>query len=314
MLPRLMLRGLVATMPVADLLEWMDRRAISGTVHFEREGMSRRLLVEAGSVTRVTSSHPAEHLGRVLVGAGYVTDEQLAGVYRAGQPLGQLLVAGNYVAEDEMRAVLEHKVLEAAYELLSWDDGSFTLEPGALPPRNEVAVAVPIARILAEGPARAALWRAYRERIPSDDVRFRVVDTTGTADELVQDVARGLSVRELMLERRWMPFPTYRRLAELSEHGHIVPLGGAGVAPAVRVAATAKAILGRPGVPRLARPVLELAGYDLTAAERTMLGRVDGRWDAATLVRTSSLPEVEALVTLERLAARGLVLLDAEGA
>src|SRR5262249_3342065 len=72
MLPRLMLRGLVATMRVADLLEWMERRAVSGTVIFDngaRGSLSRRLTIEDGAVVRVTSSHPAEHLGRILVGA-----------------------------------------------------------------------------------------------------------------------------------------------------------------------------------------------------------------------------------------------------
>src|SRR5215510_13291998 len=124
-----MLRGLVTTMPVLDLLDWMERRAISGSVYFERDSLNRRLIVEAGSITRVTSSHPAEHLGRILVGAGYVTDEQLASVYRASEPLGLALVTRYLVAEDEMRAVLEHKILEAAFELLSWDEGTFVVEP-----------------------------------------------------------------------------------------------------------------------------------------------------------------------------------------
>src|SRR5262249_28287977 len=156
------------------------------------------------------------------------------------------------------------------------DEGTFVVEPGDVPARDEILVAVPLSRVLAEGPARATLWRAYRDRIPSENVRFQVTRTSGTADELVQDVARGLSVRELMLERRWMPSPTYRRLAELAEHGEIVPLDAAGVAPTLQVAATARAVLGRPTVPRLARDLQEIDGYDLTLAERTLLGRVDG--------------------------------------
>lgn len=310
-----MLRGLVATMSVTDLFEWLEKRAISATVFFDRglEGgaVNRRLVVEDGNVIKVTSSHPAEHLGRVLVGAGYVTDEQLAAAYTANEPLGRTLVNGNMVAEDELRAVLEIKILEGAFELLSWNDGTFVVEPGPPVMRGEVPVAVPLARILTDGPARALLWRAYRERISSDDVRFRVTTTSTTADELVQDVARGLSVRELMLERRWLPFSTYRRLAELTEHGDIVPLrDGDELASAARVAASVRALLGRPIVPRPARPAEELATFDLSASERAVLNRVDGHWDASVLVRTSPIGELEALATLERLVARGLVVLE----
>ena len=309
-----MLRGLVTTMAVADVLEWMDRRAVSATVFFERGPVNRRLVVHSGSIVKLTSSHPAEHLGRVLVGAGYVTDEQLAGVYKPGQPLGQTLVQRNLVAEDELRAVLEIKILEGLFELLSWDDGSFLVEPGAEEMKGEVPVAVPLARVLAEGPARAMRWRAYRERIPSDDIRFRVGTTRGTADELVQDVARGLSVRELMLERRWLPFSTYRRLAELTEHGEIVPLRDGEGAPASRVSAAVRTILGRPVVPKLARPLAELTSYDLSPAERAVLGRIDGHWDASVLVRTAPVGEIEALAMLERLVVRGLIQLVEENA
>src|SRR5262249_28452631 len=176
---------------------------------------------------------------------------------------------------------------------------------------GEVPVAVPLARILSDGPARALLWRAYRERIPSDDVRFRVAATSGTADELIQDVERGLSVRELMLERRWLPFSTYRRLAELTEHGDIVPLrDGDDEATTARISTAVRAILGRAVVPRMARPPEELATFDLSASERAVLNRVDGHWDASALIRSSPIGELEAIATLERLVARGLVVLD----
>jgi len=313
-----MLRGLVATFGVIDLFEWLDRRQVTATVFFERDEVNRRLFVEGGvegaSIVKLTSSHPAEHLGRVLVGAGYVTDEQLAGLYKPGQPLGQTLVERNLIAEDDLRAVLEVKILEGAFELLSWSEGNFVVEPGPVTLAGEVPVAVPVGRVLAEGPGRAALWRAYRERIPSDDVRFRVARVGGTADELVQDVARGLTVRELMLERHWLPFATYRRLAELTEHGEIVPLHEGDTAPSARTAAAVRAILGRPAIPRLLRSPEELATYDLSAGERALLARIDGVWDAAFLVRTAFGGELDALVSFERLLAKGLVRLVEENA
>src|SRR5262249_55431127 len=189
------------------------------------------------------------------------------------------------IAEEDLRVALETKMAEAIYEMLSWYDGSFAFEPDILPERGEVQVRLSLRATLAEGESRAKLWRAVRERIPSDEARFTVKQFPGTADEVVQDVARGLSVREIMLERRWLPFPTYRALAELAERGAIAVMQVGEPGSPARLAATTRALLARSTVPRLLRPAAELAQLDLSVGERTLAGRIDGRWDTMTLIR-----------------------------
>jgi hypothetical protein len=305
-----MLRGQVNTMSVADVLEWADRRHVSGTFVFERGAVTRRLGVTDGAAVLVSSSHPAEHLGRFLVGAGYITDEALEGVTVPGHPLGRILVTRGLIAEGDLRAVLESKISEAVYEMLSWDDGGFAFEPDIMPERGEVQVRVSLRTLLADGEGRARLWRALRERIPSDETRFKVRAYSGTGDEVIQDVARGLSVREIMLERRWLPFQTYRALAELAERGAIAIMPTADPGSPDQLAETVRALLSRTTVPRLSRSTQELDQLDLSPAERALVARIDGRWDTMTLIRTLGIGEVEALLGLERLAARGLVSLD----
>jgi hypothetical protein len=305
-----MLRGLVQTMSVADVLDWAERRRVSGTFVFERGAVTRRVAVSDGEAALVSSSHPAEHLGRVLVGQGYLTEEALAGVAAAGQPLGKLLVARGLVAEGDLRTVLEAKIAEALYEMMSWEDGSFVFELDVAPDRGELQVRVSLRMVLSEGEGRARLWRAVRERVPSDDARFVVRGAPGTGDDVVHDIARGLSVREVMLERRWLPFATYRALAELADRGVIALVGTSGAVAPARVAETARALLGRPTVPRLARPTAEVARLELGPAERALAARIDGRWDTMTLIRTAPGGETDALLALERLTALGVVKLD----
>jgi hypothetical protein len=304
-----MLRGQVNTMRVWDVLDWADRRRVSGTFVFERGAVTRRLGLTDGAAALVSSSHPAEHLGRFLVGAGYLTDEALEGVSIAGQPLGRILVTRGLIAEDDLRAVLESKIAEAVYEMLSWDDGSFAFEPDLVPDRGEVQVRLSLRVLLADGEGRARVWRALRERIPSDDTRFTVRSYTGTGDEVIHDVARGLSVREIMLERRWLPFQTYRALAELAERGAIAVLAHAEPGSAAQLAAAVRALLSRPTVPRLQRSTQDLDQLDLSAAERALVAHMDGRWDTMTLIRTAAMGEIEAILGLDRLVARGLVSL-----
>lgn len=292
-----------------DVLDWLSRRRLSGVLSVERGDVSRRFQVAGGVVTRVTSTHPAELLGRLLVGAGYLTDEQAtAAVSRGGEPMGQALTVSGAIAEEDLRSVLELKIRESVYELLSWSEGNFSFDASGTGARRELQVAVPLRACLDDGDSRVALWKAVRERIPDDDTRFRVKNQEGTADELVHDVARGMSVREIMLERHSLPFNIYRALAELIERNVIAPIDPQ-VGHAARLLSAARHLLTRRSVPRLTRTREELAGEELTAAERAMLNRVDGQWDLMTLVRTSLVNEGDALLTLERLATRGFVAL-----
>jgi len=71
-----------------------------------------------------------------------------------------------------------------------------------------------------------------------------------------------------------------------------------------------RALLKKFRVPRLLKAKEELAALELTAEERYLVGRIDGRWDLLSLMRVSPLREVEALITFQRLAERGLIALE----
>jgi hypothetical protein len=306
---RPMIQGSLATFAPQDLFDWLARRKLSGLLALERGDVSRRFQIAGGVLTRVASTHPAEHLSRVLVGCGYVTDDHVDATSRVGEPLGQSLVAQGMVAEDDLRSVLELKIREGLYECLSWTDGSFLFEPGTSTGKRGVQVAVPLRTALQEGEGRAALWRAVRERIPDDNCRFRVLLMAGTADELLQDAARGLTVREIMLERRSLPFPVYRALAELAERGVLAVAAPETSTPA-DLATAARAVLARYGVPRLTRDRDAILAEPLSPGERALVSRIDGRWDVMSLLRAAPFGEADALVGLARLASRGLVSLE----
>jgi hypothetical protein len=68
-------------------------------------------------------------------------------------------------------------------------------------------------------------------------------------------------------------------------------------------------MLSRFRVPRLLKSREELAQESLSAEERYLVDRIDGRWDLLSLMRVSPLREVEALITFSRLADRGLITL-----
>ncbi|MBI4317442.1 MAG: DUF4388 domain-containing protein [Chloroflexi bacterium] len=63
-------------------------------------------------------------------------------------------------------------------------------------------------------------------------------------------------------------------------------------------------------VPKLAKKKEEIETMNLSPEEKYLVGRIDGRWDLLSLMRVSPLREVEALITIQRLADRGILSLD----
>ena len=357
------IKGSLKTMPVADVLAWLERRRPNGELTVTRGALTRRLETINGAVTRASSSYPTEQLGRILVGSGAVSEEDLAVALTEpskGMSLGKRLLGKGILDEEALRLALEVKIGESVYELLSWDEGTFAFEPAQRTRESEVEVGVSLTELLDTGAARAQEWREARELVPDDDARFLVADPTALSlGRMVEDVVRGLTVREIILEQKVLPWSVVQKLAELGRAGKIKldfrlsPLepvesgpspeallsaaearskrgdrvGALGLAKAAQTAALgddgvtgrvraferavlselARAYLTRWRVPRIVRKAEEVDC--LNADEKYLMGRIDGRWDLLSLMRGTTLREVEALVTLQKLATKGLVSL-----
>jgi hypothetical protein len=68
-------------------------------------------------------------------------------------------------------------------------------------------------------------------------------------------------------------------------------------------------LLGVFRVPRLLVGREEVAGLELEEAERSLLRRIDGRWDLMSLIQVIPVSQVEILIACKRLAARGIISL-----
>jgi hypothetical protein len=369
------LRGSLTTMPVGDVFEWLERRHPVGELTLDRANQTRRFQLSAGQVTGASSTDPAEYLGQILLNTGVITEAQLRDAYATqasdGILVGRILVLNGTVAEHALREAIELKIRESLYDALSWTEGSFSFDPTGDTPRPlEVEVALPLEALVAQGAERAAQWQLLRVEVPNDGCRFFLPDRSwldkvkrGSASALILDqVVRGLSVREISLALHSLPFPVYQRLYELmargiikldrrttprAEHDTSIPpeqlieaargrakggdrpgalemakkaLAEAPSSESIKkayqeierglFAELSRTLLARFRVPRLLKPRDELAATPLSAEERYLVDRIDGRWDLLSLMRVSPLREVDALITFSKLADKGLISLE----
>ncbi|MBE7448368.1 MAG: DUF4388 domain-containing protein [Kofleriaceae bacterium] len=225
------LRGSFATMSVVDLLEWIERRRVSGRLVIDGEAVTRTFTLDTGAVVWASSSEPTEQLGQILRAAGQIDDQALAVSLADGArgPLGARLVEHGAVEPEVLRAALLTKIREALGDVLAWRDGLFDLEAGPAPPAEGVRAVVTIADVLALAARRARRWPAIRALIPDDETAFRRVDavalrpapTPAAIDDarLLAAVERGATVRPIIAALGGERFAVLDRLAELVADG-----------------------------------------------------------------------------------------------
>jgi hypothetical protein len=171
-------RGALGTMPAEDVLEWVGRRKLTTPITFERRGVQRSLVIEAGSIVWASSNRRDEQLGVILVRSGAVAERALADALEAraetGVPLGKVLLMSGLITEIDLIEILATKIREAVTDVLTWTEGQFDVVPRSQPPATGVNAQLPIEICLTVARRRTPRMTAIMELLGSDDVTFQV--------------------------------------------------------------------------------------------------------------------------------------------
>ena len=221
-------------MSVEDVFDWIDRRALVGHLSVERGDAAHSFHFDEGAITAASSNLPGEHLGQLLMSRGLVSEQQLSEAFSVqadtGVFLGKVLLMSGALDETALKEVLEIKLREAVWDVLSWQGGHFHFEDG---PRkgSEFTVRVPLRTTLDLGKLQVRRWQKIREMIPSEHLCFWVADFFAVQDpksservqaqvaRIVDCVERGLSVNQMVLEHHGRRFQVMSLLCQLLERG-----------------------------------------------------------------------------------------------
>lgn len=222
-------RGSLATMPIADVLEWIDRRFVCGSLTVERAAVSRVFHFDSGYITSAGSNVAGERLGQVLMQRGAVTPEQLVEAFEVqadtGVALGKILLMVGAVSEDTLESALVDKIHYALGDAMSWSEGAFSFDPDD-PSRavSEYLVSVNLGDAVLRAAGQVQHRREIREVLPGDDVTFYVRDEEVLAmmePELAEAIAGGHSARQMTLTRHGQWFDVMSELVDLVAAGAI---------------------------------------------------------------------------------------------
>jgi len=181
----------MAATRLESLLDMLSRDGVRGVLAIDADEAYARLHLDHGCIRMAEISGATEdlRLGRFIVQAGFMTDEQIEQIASTRDPknrvLGQRLVDDGHLRRGELIQVLLNQAREVTCHVMTWSDGMVTLAPtGELHPlaaqTAKSRAELRISDALLDGLRRRAEQAEMGPHMPGvDDVYVRIDSEVG---------------------------------------------------------------------------------------------------------------------------------------
>jgi len=123
------LAGQLSTMPLPDLLQWVQSGRKSGRAEFRGANSIRGIYFRSGKVIASESSEGSNQFGTHLMEGGFLTSEEFAKARDVAEngstSLGSILVGIGLLTEREVKRLLKRKLENEFADIASWREGDF---------------------------------------------------------------------------------------------------------------------------------------------------------------------------------------------
>jgi hypothetical protein len=204
--------GTLEETPYPILLLALALREKSAVLELRRKHMEKNVVFDGGSPVECRSNIATETLGRFLVAAGKLSEQDcLAALNQAasqGVPLGEILTARKLLAPTELYRTLQHNLGRKLLEPFSWKDGSWEISYDVPPALSVLRVKVP--QLLVTGIMKVETQESAEEAVAfaklkylgiAPDPLFDLEELRLTADQqkVVEAARRGTMLDEIRL-------------------------------------------------------------------------------------------------------------------
>ena len=226
--------GNLRTMQLSELLQWLSTGLKSGTLVVRGAPGEKRIYFENGRVTSSSSTLEREHLGRFLVGFGFITEEELIRALEVQQEsrilLGKILVMIGAIKEAELADLVRLKAAETIYDIFLWTEGSFAFIDGEVPQLPMVPISSDVTGIVMEGLRRYDEWQRIKTKITSmrqiPSLILPVEEALAERDKLILSAVNGhRAIDQIALETHNPEFHVAKLIYDLMQDGHVALTG-----------------------------------------------------------------------------------------
>jgi hypothetical protein len=152
------LEGTLATMPVTDLLQFLELGRKTGTLTIERGKVAKRLSFKEGIIVAAESTDPHLHIGYFLLRRGLVSERQLRRTLLLHENpwklVARVVVERGGSAVSQIQEAVVEMTEEVVYSLFDWPNASFEFRLKSRHQKPLIPTALPIEFLVWEGMRR----------------------------------------------------------------------------------------------------------------------------------------------------------------
>lgn len=182
------IEGPLRELGVHDVFQLLDLTRKTGALRIRSALRDNDGVVQFvnGRVVGASMRDEGHRIGRMLVKAGRITEEELLGALaiqiQEGETrrVGEILVSMGAISRRELSRQVRRQIEAVVFELLSWSEGYFSFEEGA--PDADMAddgSGITAEALLMEAARRIDEWARMADRIPDADVVPALSDAEG---------------------------------------------------------------------------------------------------------------------------------------
>ena len=174
-----MLKGTLDDFTLPDMFRLMSFAKKTGRLDVDRRAGHGSVFFREGEVYYAESSLTKIPLGQKLLRAGAITESQLNKALdtnaESGERVGEILLTTGAVDGEQLEAALRAQIEDAVFDLLRWDLGEFSWEPGAVV-EPEVGIMVSVENLIMEASRRLDELEVITRKIPSELTVLKMAD------------------------------------------------------------------------------------------------------------------------------------------
>jgi hypothetical protein len=123
------IKGQLDSLPITDLMQWIDMNRKSGVLFVHGENSSKCFCFEEGKILLGSSNDASGRLGDFLAGEGHVSMERFTEAVNASReekvPLIGYLIDSKIIPSEFLKVSIQQLAEDSIMDILSWNEGSF---------------------------------------------------------------------------------------------------------------------------------------------------------------------------------------------
>lgn len=151
------LRGKLQTFEPVYVFQMLHLALATGKLRIKCPDNTASIYFDKGNIRFAEIANRPVRLGEYLVREGYLSRQTLDAALEKQTrrcKLGKLLVRENILDESALKWALTEQIKDVVFEVVKWNDGTFTFQKDKHPKSGDILIDIPLDRLMLEGLTR----------------------------------------------------------------------------------------------------------------------------------------------------------------